>query len=126
MGSGSEGVDDLCFQIYGKISPPPPSSSSSPPSLSPPSNPSLGAQILVLRPKSQFQGPNPSLEAQILSSRLKSHPKGWDLGLIGGIWVSKVGLSVEDRLTDQWTYQKINLAGYTVACVQLNQVGGIA
>ena len=39
----------------------------SPPSLS------LGAQILVLRPRSQSHGPNPSLKAQILSWGLKSH-----------------------------------------------------
>ena len=72
LGSGPEGVDDLCFHTYGEFSP---SSPSSPP---PPSlplksqsrglNSSLEAQIPVLRPKFQPQGPDFSLEAQILAS----------------------------------------------------------
>jgi len=41
----------------------------------PHSNPSLEAQILVLRPESQSQGLNHGLEVQIPSSRFKSHPQ---------------------------------------------------
>ena len=52
LGSGPEGVDDLCFHTYGGFFPPP--SPPSPP-LPPPSDsdPSLKAQIPALRPKSQ-------------------------------------------------------------------------
>ena len=45
LGSGPEGVDDLCFQTYGEFSPPP-SSPSGPPS----PNPSLEAQIPASSP----------------------------------------------------------------------------
>ena len=53
LGSGPEGVDDLCFHTYGELSPP----ASSPPPLSgrpplPDSNSSLEAQIPVSRSKS--------------------------------------------------------------------------
>ena len=47
LGSGPEGVDDLCFQTHGEFSPPP---SPSPP---PPPQPNLEAQILAWRPRSQ-------------------------------------------------------------------------
>ena len=57
-GSGLEGVDYLCFHTYGQFSPSP----------SPPSPP----QVQVLRPKSKSSGPNPSLEAQIPLLRTKS------------------------------------------------------
>ena len=68
LGSGPEGVDDLCFHTYGGFSPPsppPPPSPTSPflNSQSRGTNSSLEAQIPVLRPKSQPQGPNPSLKA---------------------------------------------------------------
>ena len=85
LGSGPEGVDDLCFHT-GEFSPPPPSSS--PPSTSRPisqprgSYPSLEAQIPVLRPKSHLRGPNPSLEG--------FGPQDWDLGLKAGIWASRL------------------------------------
>ena len=50
--SGPEGVDELCFHIYGEFS-------LSPPSVCPSVPLSLDAQIPVLRPKSQSLGPNP-------------------------------------------------------------------
>ena len=81
LGSGPEGVDDLCFHTYGEFSP-----------SSPPSSPSLyPLQIPVSRPKFQSRGPNPclnpslkswpgdpdpSLEAKILVSRSKSRLRG--------------------------------------------------
>ena len=68
LGSGPEGVDDLCFHTYGEFSPPP--SPPSPPSVRP--SPPLEAQIPVSRLKSQPRGSHPSLEAQIPVSRLKS------------------------------------------------------
>ena len=86
MGSGPEWADDLCFHT-GEISPPPSPPLSSPyplppglhaqnqplsakPSIS--SNPSLEAQIPILRLKSQPWSSNPSLKTQILFSTLKS------------------------------------------------------
>ena len=57
LGSGPEGVDDLCFHTYGGFSPSPPPS--------PPQSPAS-------RPEFQSRGPNPSLEAQIPASRPKS------------------------------------------------------
>ena len=60
LGSGSEGVDDLCFHIRWEFSPPP--SPSAPP---PHSNPSLKAQIPVSKPKSLSQSPNLSPMAEI-------------------------------------------------------------
>ena len=63
LGSGPEGVDDLCFHTYGEFSPSPPSSPSPP-------------QFPVSRPKFQSQGSNPGLETQIPASRPKSQPRG--------------------------------------------------
>ena len=54
------------------------------------SNPSLKAQTLVSRLKSQPRGSNPSLEAQILVSRLKSPPQRSDHSLEA--WISISGL----------------------------------
>ena len=70
LGSGPEGVDDICFHTCGGFSPP--SSSTFPP---PTSNLSLDDQIPVLRPKSQPRGPNPCFEAQIPDLRPKSQPQ---------------------------------------------------
>ena len=63
LGSGPEGVDDLCFHT-GKFSPSPSSASSPLPTSRPISQPrgsypGLKVQILVLRAKSQPQGQNP-------------------------------------------------------------------
>ena len=56
-----------------------------------PSNPSLEAQILVSRTKSQSGGPNPHLEAQILASRPKSLPGGLDPSLEAQISSLRLG-----------------------------------
>ena len=53
LGGGSEGVDDLCFHIWGNFFSSSSFSSSAPPSPKPPGPYlSLEAQIPVLRPKS--------------------------------------------------------------------------
>ena len=54
LGSGSEGVDDLCFHTYGEFSPPTSPSPSYPPPSPKPRGPylSLEAHIPALRPKS--------------------------------------------------------------------------
>ena len=72
QGSGPEGIDNLCFHTYGEFSPPP-SPPSAPPQLRGP-NSSPKIQIPVSWPKSYPKGSNPSLKAQILAWRLKSQP----------------------------------------------------
>ena len=75
LGSGPEGVDDLCFHT-GEFS-----------AYTPPRdpNPSFKAQISALRLKSHPHGSNPSLEAKIPSSKPKSHPLGSNPTLEAGI-----------------------------------------
>ena len=64
LGSGPEGVDDLCFHTYGEFTPSSSSSSSSPSSPSP-----TLTQIQAFKPRSLPWGPNPSLEARTRSSQ---------------------------------------------------------
>ena len=66
-------VDDLCIHIYGEFSASLPPS----PSVHPPPFPLT--QILVLRPKSQFQGPNPG-RYNFKPERADLKPKRADLG----------------------------------------------
>ena len=49
--------------------------------------------LLLLRPplKSGFRGPNPSVEAQIPVLRPKSQPQDWVLGLETGFWATRLG-----------------------------------
>ena len=70
LGSGTEGVDDLCFHTYGEFSPPPSSSFPLYPSPQPPGPYlSLEAHIPASKPKFQSRGPNPTLKAQIPTPR---------------------------------------------------------
>ena len=92
LGSGPEGVDELCFHTYGEFSPPPPP----PPSPYPPPPPSLQAHILASRPISQPRGPNPREEAQTPPSRLGFGPGGLDLSLETGIWASRLEFGPQD------------------------------
>ena len=98
LGSGPKGVDDLCFDTYGGLSPSSPSTSppqipvSRPKFQSLGSNPSLEAQpkgpnsslkvqILALRPRFLSWSPITSLEAEMWALRLGFRPQDWDLGL---------------------------------------------
>ena len=102
LGSGPEGVDDLCFHTYGEFSPSSSSPSYPPPPASRPISqpggpyPSLQAQIPVLRPKSHPKGPIPTPRPSfhspgIWASRLGFGPGGWDMGLKAGIRASRLG-----------------------------------